>query len=365
MKTPSTDFFYLFILGIFTIFPCEAASDGKLKWYKGNTHTHTTRCNHADTSPEDVTKWYHDHGYHFLVLSEHNVFIDPKKVAMPANARKDFILIPGEEITGQKHIHTTAMNIEKFIPFQYKNRYNHQHEIIQSHVHETQKAGGHAILNHPNFQNALGAKDILPVEGLYLFELYNAHPSVKNFGGQGQVSTEDLWDSLLTAGKTVYGVSSDDAHTFKKLSKKDSNPGRGWVMVQSASLTPDSITHAMTHGQFYSSNGVILKDVSHDLKSYSILIDEKATLKQLEAKNLHGHIIPKKNVVPGFQIEFIGLSGGSLKLEKNKTETRFPIVDQVYVRSKITYTRILENGSGEAFYAWTQPQFCDQRKNDH
>jgi hypothetical protein len=298
------------------------------------------------------------------VLSEHNVFIDPKTVAFPENARDDFILIPGEEITGQKHIHSTALNIDKFIPFQYKNRYNHQHEIIQSHVHETQKAGGHVILNHPNFKNALGAKDILPVKDLYLFELYNGHPSVNNFGGQGQVSTEDLWDSLLTAGKIVYGVSSDDAHHFKKHGAKISNPGRGWVMVQAPELTPDAITEAMIQGHFYASNGPVLSSVEHNPVSYSVVVDEEATKQQLlNSPYIVGHKIKKERVVPGYQIEFIGLAGGQLKLEKNITSSNFKVVDQVYVRCKVTYTRVLEDGSGEAFYAWTQPHFYDERKS--
>ena len=31
---------------------------------------------------------------------EHNQFIDPQTVKMPTNRREDFILIPGEEVTG-------------------------------------------------------------------------------------------------------------------------------------------------------------------------------------------------------------------------------------------------------------------------
>ena len=50
------------------------------KWYRGNTHTHTVLCGHADTTPEAVARWYLDRGYHFLCLSEHNRFIDPATV---------------------------------------------------------------------------------------------------------------------------------------------------------------------------------------------------------------------------------------------------------------------------------------------
>ena len=52
------------------------------KWYKGNTHVHTVLCGHADSTPEVVAQWYHDRGYNFLVLIEHNKFIDPTTVKL-------------------------------------------------------------------------------------------------------------------------------------------------------------------------------------------------------------------------------------------------------------------------------------------
>ena len=43
----------------------------KLRWYKGNIHTHTTESD-GDADPEKVVGWYRRHGYDFLVLSDHN-----------------------------------------------------------------------------------------------------------------------------------------------------------------------------------------------------------------------------------------------------------------------------------------------------
>ena len=44
-------------------------------WWKGNTHTHTLWSD-GDAAPEHVVDWYVSHGYHFLVLSDHNVLSD-------------------------------------------------------------------------------------------------------------------------------------------------------------------------------------------------------------------------------------------------------------------------------------------------
>ena len=41
------------------------------RWYKGNTHTHTLNSD-GDSTPDDVVRWYREHGYQFLVLTDHN-----------------------------------------------------------------------------------------------------------------------------------------------------------------------------------------------------------------------------------------------------------------------------------------------------
>ena len=128
------------------------------EWYRGNTHAHTVLCGHADSTPEVVTRWYHDHGYNFLILSEHNRFIDPETVTMPEERREDFILIPGEEVTGKKSIHTTAMNIDALVPWDYDDE--HKSAIIQNHVDGVRGAHGHPILNHPNYKFAAGVDDV-------------------------------------------------------------------------------------------------------------------------------------------------------------------------------------------------------------
>ena len=76
------------------IYACSpSVQEKELKWFKGNTHSHTTLSGHADTHPDTVALWYLDRDYNFLILSEHNLFIDPNNVHLPENRRKDFILI--------------------------------------------------------------------------------------------------------------------------------------------------------------------------------------------------------------------------------------------------------------------------------
>jgi hypothetical protein len=42
------------------------------RWWKGNTHSHSWWSD-GDAPPEVVAAWYRDHGYNFLVISDHNI----------------------------------------------------------------------------------------------------------------------------------------------------------------------------------------------------------------------------------------------------------------------------------------------------
>lgn len=343
----------LLLAGVFT----SSAMAADTSWYKGNTHVHTERCGHADSTPEAVTAWYHERGYNFLVLSEHNIFIDPAEVTMPENKRDDFILVPGEEVTGNKIVHTTSMNSRALVDWKFNSE--NVHDIIQNHVDGSYAQGGRLILNHPNFHFAIAPEDVLPVKGLYLFELYNGHPQVFNFGDEDHPSTEEMWDFWLSKGRAIYGVSSDDAHEFKQLHPKASNAGRGWVMVRSEELTPDALTEAMVRGDFYSSSGVALSEVDQS-RNYHVAIDEATSRKAIESEYLFGHKVEDGDPKDGFLIEFIGQDGEVLQATEG-LEASFDVTDNhPYVRCKITFTTELRD-IWRRYYAWTQPVFTDDR----
>jgi hypothetical protein len=347
--------------------PKENAQDDvkPLSWYKGNTHVHTTLCGHADTQPDTVAAWYLDRGYNFLILSEHNQFIDPATVNLPSGRRDDFILIPGEEVTDFAAIHTTAMNISRLVKaqrqetdempvFNTEEYANAKVYLMQKHTDSIKGAGGIPILNHPNFVSGAAASYIQDVNGLDMLELHNGHPDVYNWGNDKHASMEQKWDSLLSAGRRVYGVSSDDAHSFKKWAPDVSNPGRGWVMVQSESLTPDAVTAAMEQGKFYSSSGVMLAEITLEDELYSVVVDEANTYKEIESPFVIGYKL--QDNAEGFIIEFVSENGEVLQRSEGLSAS-FPFNKaSTYLRAKITYSRNRGNDS-EQFFAWTQPVF--------
>jgi len=86
-------------------------SCGGCVWVKGNTHTHTLESD-GDSDPEVVARWYKEHGYDFLVISDHNVLYHPGRLAHLVDST--FLLVPGEEVTSSfqdKPVHLNGLNL--------------------------------------------------------------------------------------------------------------------------------------------------------------------------------------------------------------------------------------------------------------
>ena len=66
------------------------------RWYKGNTHTHTLESD-GDSTPDEVTRWYHERGYHFLVLSDHNVLTQVDALSRQFGSRSSFCWCPARK----------------------------------------------------------------------------------------------------------------------------------------------------------------------------------------------------------------------------------------------------------------------------
>lgn len=332
------------------------------RWFRGNTHTHTNRCDHADSSPEQVAAWYLERGYHFLVLSEHEVFIDPATVKLPEPRRPDFVLVPGEELTGPRGIHSTALGISKKIDGTAPKE-TPAAEVVGRHVERSRAAGGAAILNHPNYRWGVKAADALAVPALELLEVHNGHPAVMDEGDATHPSTEDLWDTLLGAGRKVWGVASDDAHHFQgDWSPDRSNAGRGWIVVEAARCEPAAIVAAIRAGEFHASSGVVLASLRASPGRIELAVDEAATRAEVERGLAVGRKIggARRSVdggAPRLRIEAVGKGGRVLATTAGpKAEFDLP-AGEPYLRVRVTWSRPAGDHD-EAFFAWTQPVFA-------
>ncbi len=307
------------------------------RWFKGNTHTHTTRSD-GDSEPEVVAQWYKDRGYDFLVLSDHNVLTDPAEAKV---GDESFLLIPGEEVSAtfrspsetSKPIHVNALGLEAVV--EPVNESSSLADAVQKNVDAIRAANAIPHVNHPNFRWAFTHQDLLAVTGYNLLEIHNGHPLVNNEGDATHAAMEVVWDILLTGGKRIYGIGVDDAHHFTgEFAPERSNPGRAWVMVRAGSLDAHSILDSLETGNFYFTTGVVLTDATVSGNACEVLVDPTTTGGR-------------------FTTQFIG-TDGRLLAETNANPARYELTgDEMYVRTKT----MGENGKA----AWTQPAFVAQR----
>lgn len=315
----------ILVLSVFCLGQNSASKT--LRWYKGNTHTHTINSD-GDSTPEEVVKWYRDNSYNFLFITDHEFItpVDPLNKLFGKNG--EFLVIQGQEITDRldgKPYHINALNIPNVIMPQ---RGKTVTENLQQNIDRVRSAGGIPQLNHPNFGWALTATDIRQVQRIMLIEVYNGHPLVNNLGGGGSPGTEKIWDAILTSGKLIYGIASDDSHYFKRLGDHTApTPGQAWVVVRAENLTPNALLSAMEHGDFYASTGVELSDYRISRRGITISIREEKSSK--------------------YTVHFIGRGGRILKTVITNPAVYNYRGNESYVRAKI----IESNGK----LAWTQP----------
>lgn len=302
----------------------QAASQ---RWFKGNTHTHTTESD-GDSAPDVVARWYREHGYQFLVLSDHNKLTSVEALNALGGRDSGFLLIPGEEVSSRfegRPVHVNGLGITQLVDAQTGSSLL---DVLQRSVDAIRSVQGAPHINHPNFGWALTAEEIRQVRNNRLLEIFNGHPQVNNLGGGGVPGMEEAWDAILSSGTLLYGIAVDDAHNFKDAGNPAvAGPGRGWVVVRAPSLDPRSILTSLEAGEFYASTGVELADYQVTSSSMTVAVRTDSWAK--------------------YRVQFIG-KGGQLLHEAIESPASYTFRgDEGYVRAKV----IESNGR----LAWCQP----------
>ena len=267
------------------------------RYYRGNTHTHSSpQSGDAATTwtPTTVVASYKAAGYDFLVFTDHVAYWDASGLSSP-----DFTVISGEEAGlsgGGRWGHFTAMKIQSQIGSTGKTH--------QQLLDEITSQGGLPVLNHPRWS-------VIPISAQQVINDMKQnlrHVEVFNWNTDTPTTFDtSLWDSVLTSGRLMFGVASDDAH-------KESHLGKGWICVYASSRNPDTLFNAIRNGEFYASNGIVLDTVGY--RPDRIFVRS----------------------VNGSMIRFIG-SGGTVLAAVAANEATYNFKgNEAYVRAEITNT---------------------------
>lgn len=402
--------------------PLDLAANSNLQWRRGNMHTHSLWSD-GDNYPELIAQWYQEQGYQFLVFTDHNTLLDKERwidieknkggtkaleklqaAGLPKDwieTRKEgertqirlkmfdeifgllaepgeFLLVHGEEITdrfGRLPVHMCATNTNELLP---PLGGDSVVEVLQRNisaaVSRRERTGEKTIvhLNHPNFGYGVTAEQLMQIVGENFFEVYNGHPSVHNSGDATHASTDRMWDIINTWRLSrldlpvMYGLATDDGHSYHgEPSLKDSQPGRGWVMVLTDTLEPDALVTALEAGRFYSSSGVTLESVRADDQALAVTVAAEPNVTYTidfigtrhgfdDATKPATNDAEKTDLLTRVYSEEVGQI---LKSVKGASATYEYTGDEIYVRALVTSSLLHPNPGekGEFQRAWIQP----------
>lgn len=262
--------------------------------YKGNLHCHSSNLDGSE-SPSEVGQWYLDNGYDFYTITDHDyITANPgiSNILWLGNAEED----SWDGSTG----HMNHINISSLI----------NSGSDQARISNTLNQGGGTVINHPGDSvGGWGENSIAGLDGIMGVEIYN---------GRRGVSYTDLWDSMLSTGKMIWGLASDDSHQAGQR-------GNGYIVVNSSYLSPtkDEIMNQIKSGNFYASKGF---DLSVTVSGQTIY-----------AQTTNGN-----------QIRWVKKSGTIIKTKNGQSDNYNVNGDEQYVRIEIL------DSHAEA-KAWSQP----------
>ncbi|MBI3541677.1 MAG: hypothetical protein HY075_00160 [Deltaproteobacteria bacterium] len=280
-------------------------------------------------------------GYGFVVITDHNR-VDTAAHFTQFND-EGFLAINGEEVTEDSpsakepghprvavHVNAICMDPGATDPAPGPHFATVKSALTSALDYVDAHPGAIAQINHPNYQWALTYDDLKDLKGGSLIEIANQHQIAHNEGDAKHPSVERLWDRLLTEGKDLYGVASDDMHALNQgHGVKWAHPGHGWVQVAASSLTAAGVRDALAAGRFYASTGVELTNVT--VLGGTMALDIK----------------PSKGAPKGYVTEFIGKGGRVLSRQQGLKPTYTVKGDEGYVRARV------RGPDGKT--AWVQP----------
>lgn len=367
------------------------------EWYRGQLHAHT---NVHDKS--DVVQWYKEHGYDFVAVTDLNYATPIDGLQSVYNEPEQFIIMQGIETStyhdGKIHDVMGYGGTPRKVQFEsvvspvrddFSEPATTQQpaesravtvpsepakETYTLQATQLAEAGCIPALAHPNLTWAASAEEILAVDADVLshFEMITTEPGMNDKGGGGHPSTMEIWDEVLSTGRTLYAIAADDSHHFDRVGPETrpvegemrthapSLPGRTSVFVRARELSTEAILNGIERGDFYSVRHELTLPIEFD----EIAVDETGIRLQLPTESKDIGWTSNTHNPTRYQTSFIGVETSQtdniqkdtskvLKTDTSSSPSYSFTGRELYVRARV-------EGSDGAV-AWTQPVFLDGR----
>ena len=234
----------------------QTAFEREGTFLKGGMHCHTTRSD-GKGDPGDVIRMHYEHGYHFLALTDHNIFNRRNYADVPMTMLSGIernLELPGWKKDRPHCIHIVGVGDpatqegpaqDEIIP-----RYGRYEDssAAQGMIDEMHRWGLKTFYCHPEWSGTAYA-DFRALQGNFGMELWNSGCAIEN-----DVDTDNghYWDEALDENRQLWGVAVDDGHSMEHHCK-------GWVTVKAENSAP-AILQALEDGAFYASCGPEIYD---------------------------------------------------------------------------------------------------------
>ena len=252
--------------------------------YKANLHCHSV---HSDgkLTPAELKAAYKDHGYSILAITDHEVPHDYSDMT-----EKDFLMLTGYEAyirTPDHNVFSPEIHIGllskqphnlKYINYDPKlckylteeeqaklekvgteGTRTYSVEYINSFVKTATENGYLCSYNHPAW-SLEPYETISQYRGFFSMEMYNHSSNLINC----MEYNAQLYNRLLREGKKLYVHSADDNHNKSPFDSPECDSFGGFTMILSRELTYPSVIEALEKGDFYSSMGPIIRELTFD-----------------------------------------------------------------------------------------------------
>jgi hypothetical protein len=215
---------------------------GTGEWMRCALHAHTTESD-GEAPPAALAAHYARAGYDVLATTDHwNV---------TPIASEEILVIPSSELNAAlpngRDGHVLAFGIERLPerrePF----------PSLAAAAEWIEDSGGVAYLAHPRWTGA-GVAEVLDAPGIRGIEVFNAGCELECSRGLAG----DYWDDVLSHGRRIFGLATDDSH----MPGFDS--GHAWTLVRAEERSAPAVLDALRDGRFYASQGPEIAGVEID-----------------------------------------------------------------------------------------------------
>ena len=230
------------------------------RFWRGNLHTHSTRSDGV-LDPAEVCRRYKAEGYDFIALTDHFVgrYGYPIVDTTPYRCEGFTTLLGAELHSGAMqngelwHILAVGLpadfapaNAPDFKPVAGQ-------ETGPQIAARARAAGAFVAIAHPQW-SGMTLADARSLDAAHAVEVYNHGCAV----GAARPDGFAIADLLLGERRALSLCATDDAHF------NEPDHFGGWVMVRSVENTPEALLTALKAGDYYSSQGPELRNISVD-----------------------------------------------------------------------------------------------------